>query len=301
MIDPDMAMAYLGFVEARHEAWEARQRGEDQPWTDDPIVNSRKFTNVYRVLDYGSQWLVRELLDPELEPVEILARCFLYRHTNLPSAWEAYRESRENYPLLADLDDLRTFWQAYRASGYKAFSSAYMVYPQSSEKGTDKVASVIALTQQLAVNGSFEAFLSASNQPERFAALRRNKGVADFMSMQILTDYGYSAQCGEDREDEFVVPGPGARRGAAHLASWDSRVVIDWAMEAVHASPGCPLLWYNEDVYRPRRPSLMDIQNTLCEFSKYVRFMSRPSREQPYVPAHPGVQSDPVLPDHWNR
>ena len=43
----------------------------------------------------------------------------------------------------------------------------------------------------------------------------------------------------------------------------------------------------------------MDVQNTLCEFSKYVRFQSKPIPTKQYVPAHPGPQPPPVLPKHW--
>lgn len=299
MIDPDAALAFVGFVESRHEAWENRQGGLPTPWTSDPIVASRKFTNVFRAIDYGSQFLIRELLEPDLSPADVLARCFLYRHTNLPSAWRAYREEAGFYPTIDELDDLREFWKRYRGEGNQVFSGAYMIYPQSSTPGTDKSDSVISLTQRLFQEESEDNivldFYTQETQKERFGIFRQNKGVADFMSMQILTDWGYSEQCGEDLEDEFVVGGPGAVKGARALDR-EARTsdVILWARDAVYASPNCP------EIHNGRKPSLMDIQNCLCEFSKYVRYASKPYPEKPYSPAHLGVQSTLVLPRHWN-
>lgn len=287
-----MTMTYLDFVVNRHKVWEARQLGKPQPWTDDPILASRKFTNVFRVLDPGSQFVFQ--LDNDADSVETAMRLFLYRHTNEPAAWRHAMVELGEWPSPHNLAEVDLVWKLYRNDGNRVFSGAYMIYPQSSVKGTDKIESIIELTMRLHDEGVFAEFVEARAQHEKFAVLRRNKGVADFMSMQILTDYGYTTH-GADVEDEFVVAGPGAIRGAAVIdPSRKATDVISWLQKLVHQLPDCP-------VVELRKPSLMDIQNTCCEFSKYVRFMSRPSREHLYKPAHPGVQSAPVLPDHWNR
>lgn len=74
-MDLDRAMEYLEFVHERHNVWERRRAGDPQPWTSDPVLAGNKFTNVFRVLDYGSQFLLKELLDPSLPSRDILARC----------------------------------------------------------------------------------------------------------------------------------------------------------------------------------------------------------------------------------
>lgn len=277
-------MDYLTFVEKRHLVWELRQAGSPQPWTDDPIIASRKFTNVYRLLDPGSQFVITDLLEPDLPVLDYLMRCFLYRHTNLPSAWRAFRNDTGHYPLMEDVDDgtLLDSWQEHKAAGGRIFSGAYMIYPQSATPGTDKMVSIIELTNRLFLEKSLgTTFVSMRTQAERFAVLRSNKGVADFMSMQILTDYGYST---EDRENEFVVAGPGAVKGAAVLGMKPLEA-IRWAH---------PLI---SDLHLGNRPpSLMDVQNTFCEFSKYARLT--PSLLH-YIPAHPGPQPKPVLPPLW--
>lgn len=324
MIDPDAAMSFFGFVDARHQAWCNRQVGNPPPWSDDPIVNEHKFTNVFRAIDYGSQFLIKELLNPEASRRDILMRCFLYRHTGRVEAWE-YLDIVDGYPCTPDLDAVLDIWKEYRGKGFTKtqnrsdpnsgstsflaferpmFTNAYLVFPQSQTPGTDKLEAIVDLTKRLFDPGSptdiVPDFLAAETQAARYATLRRNKGVGDFMAMQILTDYGYSEQCGEDREDEFVVCGPGSTKGAK-LLDPEAPVLqtLDWAMEILHESAWCPELPLDDYGEHYRKPSKMDVQNLFCEFSKYDRFASKPSPQKPYKPAHPGLASDLVLPAHW--
>jgi alpha-glutamyl/putrescinyl thymine pyrophosphorylase clade 1 len=87
-VTADAALTFLEFVEERHRIWERRQAGSPQPWTDNPILASHKFTNVYRWLDPGSQFVIEELQDLELSPSDNLMRFFLYRHTGRVETWE---------------------------------------------------------------------------------------------------------------------------------------------------------------------------------------------------------------------
>jgi hypothetical protein len=286
---------YLAFVEARHQVWEERQVGAPAPWTSDPIVASRKFTNVFRILDPGSQFI----FDLQAEnPYDTLMRLFLYRHTGRVGAWQHLAMEFGEYPHLADLDDVLEVWKEYRAAGHPVFTGAYLVYPQSSSPGTDKLESIIRLTQRL-FDGENVAqdFVQARSQEDRFKVLRRNKGVADFMSMQILTDWGYTTYAGKDLENEFVVPGPGCRKGISHLTDTPDQVAfLRFAQAEVLMGDNVPTLHLPSG---ERYPSIMDIQNTMCEFSKYIRFWEKGTAGKPYVPAHPGKQPEPVLPAHW--
>lgn len=325
MINPDVAMTFLNFVEQRHVAWLQRQAGLPGPWSDDPIVQRKKFTNVFRILDHGSQFVLTDLIDPDLSPRDQLARLFLYRHTGRVESWEYLELMMGSYPVVAELDDVLRVMKEYRGKsrpsssgpthkGGKSkmtrvfersiFTSAYLVFPQTQTPGSDKLDSIIQLTQRLFDPSSPEDvmpdFLDSTDPERQFNALRRNKGVADFMSMQILTDWGYTPHCGEDREDHFVVAGPGARKGAAELdPTARPEDVVEWAVEAMASSPDCPLLPLDEYGEYLRAPSYMDAQNTLCEFSKYVRYAVKDLPAKPYRPAHPGPQPRPVLPQHW--
>lgn len=285
---------YLAFVEERHHVWEQRQAGAPQPWTDDPILASQKFTNVFRVLDPGSQF-VFELADPDLSPRDVLARLFLYRYTNEPVTWRHVRDVMDGYPLEEDMGPLlwETLWR-YRTAGNRVFSGAYVILPQPNRAG-DKVQQAVELTAVWMAAHAGD-FLAASTQQDRFNILRREYGVGPFMAMQILTDWGYTPHCGEDREHSFVFPGPGAVKGAKALGSdlYGPLQLIHRMHSLVQLGDRVPTLPGG------RTPSLMDIQNTLCEFSKYVRYTDRGHHLRPYRPAHPGPQPEPTLPAHWH-
>lgn len=314
---------FLRFVCERHRIWEQRQAGAPQPWTTDPVLATRKFTNVFRVLDPGTQFVLTDLADPWLEDRDQLMRLFLYRHTGRVETWQYLDLAGPGYPHMDNLEEVRAAWHSYRGEvtekrimekshSYTAhkiertkresqrpfFTSAYLVFPQSSSPGTDKLDSIIDLTQRLFTPGSpddiMPEWLAAKTQAQRFKLLRRNKGVGDFMAMQILTDWGYLGS--EDREDEFLVPGPGSIKGAKAIAP-DARTldVVRRAVEEVRGLPNCPRVGY-------RYPSLMDIgSNLLCEWSKYVRFQGQAVPTKNYTPAHPGPQPAPVLPSYYKE
>lgn len=288
-----MMDTYLQFVEERHRIWELRQLGAPQPWTTDPTLATRKFTNVFRVLDPGSQF-VFDLCHPAEDPTpkDVLFRLFLYRYTNEPATWRYLREYFDGYPIAtygaARLIEALHRWRDEQ--GQRVFSGAYVILPQPNRPG-DKVAQAVELAYRWVENHA-DDFLAARSQVARFDILRREYGVGPFMAMQILTDWGYTPQCGEDREAEFVVAGPGAIKGAK---------AVGWAGVPLTTIKVCHALVHT-DIETPtlpggRTPSFMDIQNTLCEFSKYVRGPVA----RTYRPAHPGAQPDPILPEHFRQ
>lgn len=298
--DPEELAEYQNFVYERHEVWLARQAGGPQPWSADPIVRFHKFTNVFRVLDPGSQYalaLGNELGSTELD---VLARVFLYRYTNLPATWEHLSALLDGWPTAEDIIKPKrrarvlAAVDAYRAAGNQVFSGAYMILPQPGKSG-DKVEQALDLTARV-LTETGKAFLKAKAPKAKYDTLRQHYGVGEFMAMQILTDWGYS-QYGEDRENEFVIAGPGSKKGTRWLSEAKAEAVIADQRE----------WWLSQQVYltgpngRRRYPSLMDVQNTFCEYSKYARYRSRGGllEEREYTPAHPGPQPAPVYPPAW--
>jgi hypothetical protein len=287
--DPKMLDLYRGMVAERHKIWLARQNDEPQPWTADPVLANRKFTNMYRVLDPGSQF-VFDLNDPD--PVTTIARLVFYRITNLPSTWYAMRAAHGRYPTAQDfIHQSAVLFQtldAHRNAGNRIFSGAYIIIP---EPGTanDKMGGALRLVRNF-VTDKAEAFIGAESQDERFAVLRSTPGLGKFLSMQILTDWAYLQP--EEPDLSFIVAGPGAVRGAALLNSSKKPedVIYDLAFD-----------WMDDPfvTLKGRSLTLMDVQNTLCEFGKYAREIVTPRKKTAYRPSHPGAQPAPVLPQWW--
>src|SRR5690349_12726961 len=53
---------YWRFAASRQAMFMKRVAGERPPWTDDPVLASHRFTNVYRAADRVSQYLIRYVL-----------------------------------------------------------------------------------------------------------------------------------------------------------------------------------------------------------------------------------------------
>lgn len=293
----DMVLTYMDFVEERHQVFLRRQDGQAGPWSDDPILQRNKFTNVYRVLDRGSQYLLRELLSTAQEPEDALARSFLYRMSNLPRTWEYTRKHFGWIPTARDLDEpLAQLWADYRDAGNQVFSGAYTIMPLPGVGGFDKAKEVVRMAAA-AFNPNSptyvgQAFLDADTMAQRFKVLRSVPNVGDFLAMQVLTDFGYSPFGADQDENEFVIGGPGCRKGAKELFP-ELRVdkVIAWCHKEVSRE-------LHLEGVGGRQPSMMDIQNTLCEFSKYARFMRKPTPPRVYTGTVLQPQ-DIVLPEHW--
>ena len=305
-INNDVFKDYLHFVAERHKIWEARQRGEPGPWTDDPVLQGRKFTNVFRALDWGSQFLINELFryvyPNDVSMRDIVVRAFLYRYTNRPDPWEFYYEYHGRYPRTVDLDAVEETWELFRTHGGGVFGNAYTMFSGAENKGMSRVEWLLGLARQYftpdSPNDVIPALVKTSSVAERLAILQTVPRCADFMSMQVATDIGYSSALPSD-ENEIILAGPGAKRGIAAFAPGEDPVaVIHYVRDAL---PG----WLGDDTPRiilpdgrERFPSLLDVQNTFCELSKYLRYKYKPGAGRRYSPAH-GQIPPPVLPDHW--
>lgn len=287
---------YRSFVRNRHSVYEQRLAGIPQPWTDDPIVATRKFTNVFRILDRGSQFLYEIIRDTDYHTA--LFRAFLYRYTNRPEPWVAFEESWGWMPGPEDAVDgtLLATWRSFRnlspdlevnhrkVGEMAIFGNAYKMFSGQENKGTDRLTWAVNLARDWMTPEFAAAFETADSQQTRNVMLQEIPRCKGFMSMQILTDMSYYA--GYD-ENEFVIAGPGAVRGSSEI---DKRAV---PLEMIRELTS---YWAREgdvNLYG-RTPSLMDVQNTLCEFSKYVKWKPGPTQYKPV-----GPQQFPILPPHY--
>ncbi len=278
---------YRDFVIERHKIWQRRQDNEPGPWTRNTVLANRKFTNMFRLLDPGTQFVMTDLLTDD--PADFITRCVLYRITNRPQTWQAMRSSLDRYPVVADLHLLTDLLTAYRDDGNKVFSGAYIIIP---EPGTanDKVGGAVRVVRTFTDEGPLENFLDCETQWQRFGVLTSVPGIGKFLAMQILTDWTYAQP--EQPEPSFIKAGPGAIRGAKFLNDTlkPEHVIRDLAYDWI----------ISDDVLLEGRSlTAMDVQNTLCELGKYVKELRSPKKTTPYKPANPGPQPYPVLPAWW--
>lgn len=265
--------AFWSYVAARRRLELARRTG-NPPWTTDPTLAQYRFTNVYRVSDRVSQYLLRSVLytpTASPRPEEQVFRAVLFRMFNLPDTYLAFCRELDEAPNLTNWDPARygTVLDRRMRSGVRVWNGAYMM---QGERGEAKHHTYLKIIDQMVRDRLFDEIPHLPDKPARvFNLLRGYPRIADFLAMQFTTDIGYTSAV-TWHEDQFVVAGHGAVRGARkalpYLVTGKPRpeYLIAYLWQSQEASlPDFPWLGGT------RRLSLMDIQNCLCEFDKYTR------------------------------
>jgi hypothetical protein len=63
----DIVPELFAFMKERHAIWERKVAGQPKPWTQDPILQSYRFCNVYRELDTVTVWINNNWRTPHYE------------------------------------------------------------------------------------------------------------------------------------------------------------------------------------------------------------------------------------------
>lgn len=113
------------FVAERQNIWYKRNVLKlPAPWTDDPILARNHFTNIYRELDYGTQWYVRNIGDKigNKYLTEILWYTIVYRLLNSANTFMELGY----LPTPDDVDYFIIDLQRLKDNGFPIFSTAYI-------------------------------------------------------------------------------------------------------------------------------------------------------------------------------
>ena len=266
------------------------------PWTNNPILLQYKFCNIRREHDRQSQYLIKNIsTNSYLSLEDKIVNSFYFRAWNnwdtmkdLGGPWPAKclyssqmkEQVRPIYQQLASEDPERKWWSsAYNQGGTK---QAWR-YPDPNKrinKEDDIPLRVFHIGPWLKEHNTIEKLLSASDQKAAFEAIKEIQGFADFLAYQIFVDLTYIAEF-PFSENEFVVAGPGCRKGLNKLFDdYDGLTLeealfwladnIDEIFNEVH-----PPFWagrlFVDLPQEDRFFSVMCLENCMCEFCKYIR------------------------------
>lgn len=266
------------------------------PWTNNPILLQYKFCNIRREHDRQSQYLIKNIsTNPCLSLEDKIVNSFYFRAWNnwdtmkdLGGPWPAKHlysskmkeQVRPIYQQLAAEDPDRKWWSsAYNQGGTK---QAWR-YPDPNEKinkEDDIPLRVFHIGPWLKEHNTIEKLLNASDQKVAFEAIKEIQGFADFLAYQIFVDLTYITEF-PFSENEFVVAGPGCRKGLNKLFDdYDGLTLeealfwladnIDEIFNEVH-----PPFWagrlFVDLPQEDRFFSVMCLENCMCEFCKYIR------------------------------
>ena len=264
---------YWKFAKKRQDIFMSRLKNIKPPWTTDPVLSTYKFTNVYRVSDRVSQYLIRNVLYKGKQTIEeIFFRTLLFKIFNRISTWECFIKQigtpqwkNFKFNFYAKILD------KVLSKGNKIYSSAYIM-PSPAFGHTRKHRNHLYLIEYIMKNKIPQRIAEAKNLKEVFTTLRNCPSFGDFLAFQFTIDLNYSSAI-DFPENQFVMAGPGAKDGikkcftdTANMNEEDIIYAItDIAMDEFdRLELSFKTLWG-----RPLQP--VDCQNLFCEVDKYSR------------------------------
>ena len=264
---------YWYLAAERQAMFMRRLRGESAPWTEDPILQSHRFTNAYRASDRVSQSLLQGVIySGAHECRDTVLRVVLFKVFNHTDTWR-YLVSEVGEPTVATFDRAAytTALDHRFDSGSRLYSGAYIM-PSPALGQRRKHANHLALLEQIIADGTIDAITQARSLRDLYQELLQIPSFGSFLAYQYAIDLNYSPHFPFD-EMEFVVAGPGALRGIEKCFT-DTRGLDP--VGVIRAMTNAAEIYLTdssadfEDLWgRPLH--LIDCQNLFCEVDKYAR------------------------------
>lgn len=271
---------YWTFATERQAIFFARFRGEEPPWTPDPVLSRYKFTNAYRASDRVSQFLIRHIIynadETTDDPNDIFFRIMLFKIFNRISTWELLEENvghihYEDYQYKT-YDKIISNAMAKKKT---VFSAAYIMPSGASSFGeAKKHRNYLKLLEQMIREDVPKKLADMEKMRDGFELLLTYPCIGDFLAYQFITDLNYSCLTNFS-ENEFVMPGPGAKSGIRkcfkHTGGLSDAEIIEEVTKRQQEEFEKRDLDFQTLWGRPLQ--LIDCQNLFCEVDKYARVM----------------------------
>ncbi len=248
------------WINERQRILNARNSGAAKPWSSDEIFQKYHFCNVHREDDRGTKEIhaMRVKLDPHFHELPTFYTCA--RLFNRADSVEHFFEKGPD------------FLKELRGQGYTVFNTAYVV--STCGATMDKVDYVTQV-----VRAVDEGQVSTASCTRAFQDIRKVRGLGSFLAGQVVADLKYTPYlCDAPDFEHFAVMGPGSKKGMDHIfgggtteGNFHDRLVL----LRQELGDNIPKM-HNQD-----------LQNCLCEFSKYIRYLTgAEGRQRPYNALH---------------
>lgn len=279
-----------------------------KPWTNDPILQQYKFTNVRREHDTQTKYIINNIcLNNQLSLEEKILNIFVARIYNnwdtvklFGGPWskdalyspELKKFVKQTHPYD---ENYKYFGNAYTAMHFKN----YIACEICNDKSTFEP--IIAyrpfhIPLWIKKQGIIEKMLSAKDQMACIKAIQEMKGFgSNFIPYQIFVDCTYIPEF-PFSENEVVLSGPGCSLGLSFLVM-DPDGLTDEEMlfylrdnienffkilETEYDYPPVNFEYNPEKLYcdlpeEDRHINIMSLENCFCEFGKYVKLRNNVS------------------------
>lgn len=247
--------------------------------TEDPILSEYKFTNVYRVCDRVSQYLIRNVIYSTKENFsapDTILRVLLFKIFNRVDTWEFIERKLGNITTqnfnITEISKILS----ERIKERPIFSAAYLMtgthhnyttgYSYKHEKWLQM------LKTEIINEPKIDKMLNCKTLKELYEFLIGCSFIGPFLAYQYAIDLNYSDVFDFD-ENSFVMAGIGAIRGIkkcfSDLNGYSYEDAIHYTAENIEKYR--EKYGYSFNNLFDRQPTLIDLQNCFCETDKYLR------------------------------
>lgn len=286
----DRVCDFFAYASERENIRIQKENGFPKPWTDDPIMRTYRFCNVFREDDVVTKWVHNNIRLPYWDHPNLWLMLAIARTINLPSTLE-YCFGTGSMP---DCKDWQPNWltralNRWQDMGNQVYTGAYMIRAESdpnkhwySWRKNQYVAEVVIgrlwndrrewmdLLDDGVAGLTLERVWDVFQSPEYV-------GWGPFMAYEVVTDMRHTRYL-RDAPDRmtWANPGPGAARGICRIlglphtamspGSKRDRPIMMEAMRELLVWSREPSLWPHKGPWEMR-----EVEHTLCEFDKYER------------------------------
>ncbi len=272
---------FWSYVDERQRIWYRRFKlKQPSPWTNDPILQRFSFTNNYRELDRGTVWALDNIVEPNLssEP-NMLFQTILYR--TLPNT-DIFDQVGIPDSRHFNSEEFRENLEELKAGGM-AFTLPYLTRRLKGRTLIDTYIETVAAAHD-GLPRLYRRLKKVSQMKTVCRILSELPGVAGFLAYEVLNDLLYAETFFPDfSEDRWVCLGPGAKDALYHLygplnkRDQYRKLRSLWRGQKDFLPADFPY-WQN------KRISFANLENCLCEFSKYLRLKAGRARKRKFKP-----------------
>ncbi|SCY90582.1 nucleotide kinase domain-containing protein [Desulfoluna spongiiphila] len=273
---------YLYFMQERMNIfWERNNKKNHfmSSLTNDSILSEYKFTNVYRVCDRVSQYLVKNVIYSDKDkfiPKDQILRVLLFKIFNRIDTWQ-YLENRLGTIKFDNFDEKYiSLLLEERIKKQPIFSAAYLMTGTHSTYSSGFIYKhekwLHMLKTEIMNDEIVDRILNSRSLSELYEILINCTFIGPFLAYQYAIDLNYTEIINFD-ENSFVMAGIGAIRGIKKcfidIGKYSYEDVIKYTadnMEFFREKYG-----YSFKNLYGRAPTLIDLQNCYCETDKYLR------------------------------
>lgn len=270
---PNPVDRFAAFIQERERIRVLRTSGKPWPWTEDDILQDYRFTNIHREDDTVSQHYQKVVRNRYMEDPLVLPATVAYRWFNRPSSCDAlFSGNRSVFENYIASRNYRILEESIKTLSPPYVTGSYII---NGKPGLPKELGVLCYIDDWCKKEWYNQWMNWLENPPLLSEVSdwiSAEGLGSFMKGQIVADLKYVPFMQKAKDWwNWATPGPGSLKGLNIVLDRDMNAPWpkgEWLVQLMRLN----------DMVTPKlekagigRLHNQDLQNCLCEFSKYTK------------------------------